>query len=388
VISQFTFSNPVYFGAGAIRKLPRETKALGCQRPLVVTDPGLVDCGMADRVMELLKQADIEATLFAGVDANPTEHNAEEGLACYRSEGCDGLIGFGGGSPLDAAKAIGLKVNHSLPLAQYAIGVKGWMKMTEPMPPLIAISTTSGTGSEVARGALIIEKIAGAKVAIVGPALYPSITLADPELTLDLPPQLTAGTGMDALTHCIEEYLSPTYNPIVAGTALEGVRLCAKSLERAFQDGKNLEARADMMMASMLGGMGFTKGLGVVHSLSHPVGAVIGGHHGTINAIFLPASLAFNQDAASSRYRALAQAAGLAVENQSDEACAQAFIGYIEKLNQSLAIPGDLSVYGATRDSIEEMIPMCLADHCHKTNPRECTANDFRTLLEAHIPPQ
>jgi alcohol dehydrogenase class IV len=223
-------------------------------------------------------------------------------------------------------------------------------------------------------------------VAIVGPPLYSDVIIADPELTLGLPRHLTAGTGMDALTHCIEEYLAPDYNPIIDGMALEGVRLCATSLKRACEEGADLDARSDMMIAAMIGGMGFIKGLGVVHSLSHPVGSVVGGHHGTTNAIFLPASLEFNLPSVPVRYRALAGAAGVDVDNLSDEECGQALIEFVREMNTSLGIPPDLSGIGATRDQIEVMLPMCVADHCHKTNPRECTEEDFRSLLEAHIP--
>lgn len=386
VIQSFAFPNQILFGAGALQSLPDELKKLDCTRPLLVTDRGLVACGLAGRVEEAIRKAGLEPAVFDEVDANPTEENAEQGLLAYSNSACDGIVGLGGGSSLDTAKAIKLKVDHSLPLAEYDIEHQGWEKMVNPMPPMIAIATTAGTGSDVARGALIIVRPAGAKVALVGPALYPDATIADPELTLALPPNLTAGTGMDAFTHCIEEYLSPKYNPIVDGMALEGIRLCAISLKRACENGQDLAARSDMMIAAMIGGMGFIKGLGVVHSLSHPVGSVVGGHHGTTNAIFLPASLEFNLPAAPAKYRALANAAGIEVHNLSDEECGHALIQFVRQLNNSLEIPSDLSVFGATRNHIDQMLPMCVADHCHKTNPRQCVEDDFRSLLEAHIP--
>ena len=386
MIQRFAFPNQVLFGAGALQSLPDELKKLDCARPLVVTDKGIVACGLAARVEETIREAGLEPIVFDGVDANPTEENAEQGLLAYSGNACDGIVGLGGGSPLDTAKAIKLKVDHSLPLADYAIEHQGWEIMVNPIPPMAASATTAGTGSEVSRGALIIVRPSGAKVAIVGPPLYSDVIIADPELTLGLPRHLTAGTGMDALTHCIEEYLAPNYNPIIDGMALEGVRLCATSLKRAFEEGANLDARSDMMIAAMIGGMGFIKGLGVVHSLSHPVGSVVGGHHGTTNAIFLPASLEFNLPSVPVRYRALAGAAGVDVDNLSDEECGQALIEFVREMNTSLGIPPDLSGIGATRDQIEVMLPMCVADHCHKTNPRECTEEDFRSLLEAHIP--
>jgi 4-hydroxybutyrate dehydrogenase len=386
VIQNFAFPNQILFGAGALQSLPDKLKKLDCARPLLVTDQGLVACGLAGRVEETIRQAGLEPMVFDKVDANPTEENAEQGLLAYSNNACDGIVGLGGGSSLDTAKAIKLKVDHSLPLAEYDIEHQGWKKMVNPMPPMIAIATTAGTGSDVARGALIIVRPAGAKVAIVGPALYPDATIADPELTFDLPPHLTAGTGMDAFTHCIEEYLAPKYNPIIDGMALEGIRLCATSLKRACEEGGNLEARSDMMIAAMMGGMGFIKGLGVVHSLSHPVGSVVGGHHGTTNAIFLPACLEFNQPSAPSKYRALAHSVGIPAYNLSDEECGNAMIEFVRELNVSLDIPSNLSVFGATRDHIAEMLPMCVADHCHLTNPRACSEEDFRSLLEVHIP--
>jgi len=388
VLSRLTFPNTVLFGAGALGELPSELAKLACTRPLVVTDPGLVDCGMAQQVVDLVSAHGIQPTVFSDVAPNPTEKHVEEGHRAYASHACDGVIGLGGGSALDTAKAVRLKVNHRLPLAAYSINARGWEKMTEPLPPMIAIPTTAGTGSEVARGALIIVRPDNAKVAIVGPALYSSVVIADPVLTVTLPPHLTAGTGMDAFTHCVEEVLSPRYNPIVDGLALEGVRLCARSLQRAVESGDDIEARSDMMMAAMMGGMGFMKGLGVVHSLSHPVGSVVGGHHGTTNAIFLAKCLEFNFPAAPTKYRQLAQAVGIVVESLDDEACMNDLVTFIVNLNAKLEIPSDLSAFGVKREHIERMLPLCLEDHCHKTNPRVCTESDFRELLRAHIPEQ
>ena len=384
MISQFTFSNLVCFGAGAIRKLGRETRALGCQRPLVVTDPGLVDCGMADRVMDLLKQADIEATLFAGVDANPTEHNAEEGLACYQAEGCDGLIGFGGGSPLDAAKAIRLKVNHSLPLAEYAIGVKGWTKMTEPMPPLIAISTTSGTGSEVGRGAVITLRETGRKTLFVAPPLMPNIAALEPALTVSLPPHLTAATGIDAFTHSLEAYFAPVYHPMADGIALEGIRICLANLNTAVTEGQNLEARAAMQIAASMGAVAFQKDLGMVHSLAHPLSACYNLHHGLANALMLPSSMDF------------LETADLTTEQQRR-------VQVIRKLFEEAGLPGD-SLAAATRLWLEELgiilwlnnhiipeagIPLladeAFLDTCHATNLIPVSRADLAAVYESAL---
>ena len=328
----------------------------------------------------------MEGPIFGGSDENPTEDNVLEGLEIYNKENCDGIIGFGGGSSLDTAKGIRVKSTHPLPLAEYAIGAGGWDKVVNPMPPMAAVPTTAGTGSEVGRGALIIVRPSSAKVAIAGENLFPTFSICDPELTVDLPPFLTAGTGMDALTHCIEEYLSPKYNPLVDGMVLEGLRRGRECIVRAYENGRDLEARGEMMIAAMIGGIGFNKGLGVVHSLSHPIGSVIGGHHGTINAILLPAALEFNFGHSLNRFRALANALGLETQALTDEACGQSVLEFIRNLNQKLKIPKDLTVYGANRDQIPAMLPMCMADHCHKTNPRPCAEEDFQQLLEAQIP--
>ncbi len=382
----FVFPNKVLFGRGSIHELESQLSKLNVSRPLFVTDSGLTKNGLASTVHQELKKEGMDGPIFDGSDENPTEENVLEGLEIYEKEKCDGIIGFGGGSSLDAAKGIRVKSTHPLPLAEYAIGAGGWDKLVNPMPPMAAVPTTAGTGSEVGRGALIIVRPSGAKVAIAGENLFPTFSLCDPELTVNLPPFLTAGTGMDALTHCIEEYLSPKYNPLVDGMVLEGIRRGREAIVRAYEDGSDLEARGEMMIAAMIGGIGFSKGLGVVHSLSHPIGSVIGGHHGTINAILLPAALEFNFNHSLDRFLTLADALGVKPLSQSDEASGQAVIAFIRELNQKLKIPEDLSVYGAKRDQIAPMLPMCMADHCHKTNPRPCTEEDFQQLLEAHIP--
>ena len=266
----FVFPNKVLFGRGAIHELKNQLSKLNVSRPLFVTDAGLIKNGLASTVYQELKKEGMDGPIFDGSDENPTEENVLEGLEIYEKEKCDAIIGFGGGSSLDAAKGIRVKSTHPLPLAEYAIGAGGWDKLVNPMPPMAAVPTTAGTGSEVGRGALIIVRPSGAKVAIAGENLFPSFSLCDPELTVNLPPFLTAGTGMDALTHCIEEYLSPKYNPLVDGMALEGIRRGREAIVRAYEDGSDLEARAEMMIAAMIGGIGFSKGLGVVHSLSPP----------------------------------------------------------------------------------------------------------------------
>ena len=225
----------------------------------------------------------------------------------------------------------------------------------------------------------------GAKIAVVGPRLFPSMSICDPELTVGLPKSLTAGTGMDALTHCVEEYLSPQFNPIVEGLALEGVRRATTSILRAYKDGSDIEARSDMMVAAMLGGMGFAKGLGVVHSLSHAIGGLFGGHHGTLNAVLLPACLEFNRDFCLPKFRLLTQAAGIPVEGMDDHGCADGFIDYIEKLNTQLGVSLALSGLGIAESDLDRLADYSMKDHCHLTNPRKPTLEDFKDLLSRHL---
>lgn len=378
----FVFPNSINFGVGAIESLASALKQLEISKPLLVTDPGLMRTGLVDRAIEAAGNQ-IELVVFSDVDANPTESNVRVGTELYHKSECDGIIGFGGGSALDAAKGIRLMSHHKGPLADYGVLKQGWTKMRERMPEMIAIPTTAGTGSEVARGALLIEESDGLKIAVVGPRLFPSMSICDPQLTIDLPPFLTAGTGMDAFTHCVEEYLSPKYNPVIEGIALEGIRRLNVSLVKAHRDGSDIDARSDVMVGAMMGGMGFAKGLGIVHSLSHAIGGLFGGHHGTLNAIFLPPCLEFNRESCLPKFRFLAQACGLSVEGESDEECADSFIGYVKELNAVLGIPSDISGYGVDRNNCESLIEPCLADHCHLTNPRAPTADDFRRLIKA-----
>ncbi len=379
----FVFPNTIKFGSGSVSALPEALADLGAKRPLLVTDPGLLEDGLFS---DILDTSNLKGSaVFSEVDANPSEANVRKGAEAFRSENCDCVVGVGGGSALDAAKGIRLLVHHEGPLRDYGIREKGWSRMTQPMPEMIAIPTTAGTGSEVARGALLIEETEGAKIAVVGPRLFPSMSICDPELTVGLPKSLTAGTGMDALTHCVEEYLSPQFNPIVEGLALEGVRRATTSILRAYKDGSDIEARSDMMVAAMLGGMGFAKGLGVVHSLSHAIGGLFGGHHGTLNAVLLPACLEFNRDFCLPKFRLLTQAAGIPVEGMDDHGCADGFIDYIEKLNTQLGVSLALSGLGIAESDLDRLADYSMKDHCHLTNPRKPTLEDFKDLLSRHL---
>lgn len=374
--SIFTFPNRVLFGAGASGWLAAELDRLGMHRPLIVTDPGLLATGLVGRVIAPLGES---AVVHSAVQANPTEADVLSGLERYREAGCDGIVGLGGGSPIDAAKAIRLLVGHPGRLADYDLTQGGIDRIRPEMPPMIAIPTTAGTGSEAGRGALIQLPQTGRKTIVLSPHLLPSSAICDPELTLGLPPVLTAATGMDALTHCVESFLSPTFHPICDGIAVEGLRSIFKGLETAVNDGSNLEARSAMMMGALLGGISFHKGLGVVHSLSHALGSEGRAHHGTLNAILLPHGLRFNRSAASPRIAELARRMGLGRSGDAEGH----LITLTELLLARLPLPRRLGdVPGLARDQIPHYARLAMLDHCHRTNPRPCSQADFEELLQ------
>jgi alcohol dehydrogenase class IV len=373
----FTFPNRIVFGAGARTQLAAELARLGVVRPLVVTDPGLEASGLSRTVMAA---GGLErAVLYSRVQANPTEDDVLGGLDRYRTEQCDGLVGLGGGSPIDAAKAIRLLVTHPGCLADYDLTTGGGARITANLPPMVAVPTTAGTGSEAGRGALIQVPRTGRKMIVLGTPLLPSVALCDPELTHGLPPALTAGTGMDAFTHCIESYLSTMVHPICDGIALEGLRYITRGLEAAVRDGSNAEARQAMMMGALLGGISFHKGLGVVHALSHALGAEGRAHHGTLNAILLPHALRFNREAALPRISDIAARLGL---GRTGAAPAH-LVSLVELVLSRLPLPQRLGqVDGLRRDKIAEYARLAMLDHCHRTNPRPCTQGDMEELLE------
>lgn len=350
MLSTFSFPTKIRFGAGAIEELPRYATV----RPLLVTDAGLIDTPLFQRVLALIPNA----AVYSGVLPNPTEQNVFDGAAAYQANNCDGIIALGGGSPIDAAKAIRLKITHPLSLAEYDDLIGGDAYITSNLPPFVAIPTTSGTGSEVSRSTVITLAATKRKTVIFSPFLIPSIAIADPELTLALPPRLTAGTGMDALTHNIEAYLAKGYHPMCDAIALAGAKLAWDNLPKVMADPQDLEARSNMMMASIMGAVAFQKGLGAVHSLAHPLSSDCGMHHGTANAVLLPAVLEYNEPAAQSPYSA----------NQ------------IRALNAQLNIAPRLRDYGVTEEILKKLADKAIEDGCHQNNPRPCTREDLLGL--------
>lgn len=374
-LARFTFPNRILFGEGARSALAAELGHLGVARPLIVTDPGLVASGLVGDVAAGLAGA----VIFDGVQANPAEGDVLAGLEAYRRSGCDGLVGLGGGSPIDAAKAIRLLATHPGRLADYEFTSGGSAEITADLPPMAAVPTTAGTGSEAGRGALIQLPGIGRKAIVLSEFLLPSVALCDPALTAGLPPDLTAGTGMDAYAHGVESYLSTTLHPICDGIALEGLRHVSRGLEAAVRDGSDLRARRSMMMGALLCGISFHKGLGVVHALSHALGSHGRVHHGTLNAILLPHALRFNREAAGARMADLAGQLGLG--RGGDAAGHLAVLA--ELILARLPLPhrlGDLP--GLDHCQIAEYARLAMLDHCVRTNPRPCTQADLETLLD------
>jgi alcohol dehydrogenase class IV len=373
--SIFTFPTRIVFGAGVRAGLREELARLGIHRPLVVTDPGVAGLAPVDALLAGLDAA----TVFQGVQANPAEADVAAGLARYREQACDGLVAIGGGSPIDAAKAIRLMATHPGELADYDITRGGIDRITANLPPLVAVPTTAGTGSEVGRGALIQLAATGRKTAILSPFLLPSVALCDPELTLDLPPALTAATGLDAFTHCVESFLSTVYHPPCAGIALEGLRHLARGLETAVRDGSDPQARHEVMMGALLGGISLHKGLGVVHALSHALGATGRVHHGTLNAILLPHALRYNLEAAEAAIAELGFQMG--VGRGADGA--RHLITLVDLLLLRMPLPRRLGQLAELeRGQIPHYARLAIQDHCLRTNPRPCDVAALEALLE------
>lgn len=378
-MAQILYVTNILIDYGALSQLPAECERIGMRHPLVVTDAGVRAAGLLDKLQAALQGT--PAAVFDQTPSNPTEAAVRAAVEIYRKERCDGLIALGGGSAIDCAKGVAIAAAHEGPLKTYATIEGGSPKITAAVPPLIAVPTTAGTGSEVARGAILIVDD-GRKLGFHSWHLVPRTALLDPELTLALPPLLTAATGMDAIAHCMETFMSAAFNPPADGIALDGLRRGWAHIERATRDGSDREARLNMMSASMQGAMAFQKGLGCVHSLSHSLGGLNPRlHHGTLNAVFLPAVIRFNAETDSMRREQrldrMAQAMGLSVGDEVPDAVAE--------LSARLGLPKGLAAMGVDRALFDRLIEGALADHCHKTNPRLASPDDYRAMLEASL---
>ena len=364
---------------GAVNLLAAECERVGIRRPLIVTDPGVKAVGILQQALDALPG--LPVAVYDQTPSNPTEAAVRAAVAVFHAQGCDGLIAVGGGSAIDCAKGVAIAATHEGPLKTYATIEGGSPKITERVAPLIAVPTTAGTGSEVARGAIIIVDD-HRKLGFHSWNLLPKAAICDPELTLGLPPLLTAATGMDAIAHCMETFMSAAFNPPADGIALDGLTRGWAHIERATRNGTDLDARLNMMSASMQGAMAFQKCLGCVHSLSPSLGGVNPRlHHGTLNAMFLPAVIRFNAGAESvqkdKRLERMAHAMGLDSAGDIPEA--------IRDMNARLGLPTGLAAMGVTESQFDDVIKGALADHCHKTNPRVATPDEYRAMLVASL---
>jgi 4-hydroxybutyrate dehydrogenase len=374
----------IHLDFGTRSLLPAECERIGIKKPLIVTDAGVRAAGVLQKVLDALPaslQGPLGFVVYDRTPSNPTEAAVREAAAMFKEHGCDGLIAVGGGSSLDCAKGVAIAATHPGPLVTYATIEGGSAKITDAVAPLIAVPTTAGTGSEVARGAIVITDDLR-KLGFHSWHLLPRSAICDPELTLGLPPGLTAATGMDAIAHCMETFMAAPFNPPADGIALDGLERGWAHIERATRDGQDRDARLNMMSASVQGALAFQKGLGAVHSLSHSLGGANPRlHHGTLNAMFLPAVVRFNASAPSvirdKRLDRMARAMGLAGGGDIPEA--------IRAMNERLGLPTGLAALGVEQALFDRIISGALADHCHKTNPRIATADEYREMLEASL---
>ena len=375
----WSYPTAIKFGAGRIAELPQACAQAGITRPLLVTDRGLRDLPITTATLDILEAAGLGRAIFADVDPNPNEMNLAAGLEVYKAGGHDGVIAFGGGSGLDLGKMVAFMSGQTRPVWDYE-DIGDWWTRADPagIAPIVAVPTTAGTGSEVGRASVITNSETHVKKIIFHPKVLPSVVIADPELTMGMPKAITAGTGLDAFAHCVEAYSSPHYHPMSQGIALEGMRLVIDNLPRAYADGSDLEARANMMSAAAMGATAFQKGLGAIHALSHPIGAVYGTHHGTTNAVCMPAVLRLNAPAIAERFDRAAGYLGI-------EGGFAGFQDFVQGFNDSLGIPRRLSDMGVGRDRIAELTVMALEDPSCGGNPVTLTTENVTALFEEII---
>ncbi|NCQ61714.1 MAG: iron-containing alcohol dehydrogenase [Myxococcales bacterium] len=381
--SIWSFPTRVIFGQGAAQELGSEAKRLGAKHALLVSDPGVAGAGILDGISESLQAAGLGVTRYTDVSGNPLEAEVLGATDAYRDSGADLIVGVGGGSALDVAKLVRVLATHPPPLAQYDDAKGGDALITEDVPPMIALPTTAGTGSEVGRSGVVTIEATNKKTVIFAPKLMPNVAILDPMLTVSLPPRATAATGFDALTHCIEAYCAKGHHPMADAIALEGVRLVVAHIETAVHDGKDLKARGAMLEAAMMGATAFQKGLGACHSLAHPLSAETGMHHGLANALCLPAVLDFNRQAVPERIAAIARILG--ARGDDVETLAFECSGAVKALRRKLGLPDGLAAEGISEDDLPRLAELAILDACHAMNPRECVAEDMLALFRASL---
>ena len=378
MIQNFNYPTSIRFGAGAVKELPAYLKDQQLKRPLLVADGVIVQLGFFKEIVSDLDGNGIKAIVYSDLHKNPVKSDVMGGVAVFHDEDCDSIIGLGGGVPMDVARAIALKVHHPRDLFDYEDSTGGWAYVTEPIPPFITIPTTSGTGSEVGRSTVISDDETHQKKILFSPRLMAQIVFADPALTLGLPPHVTAATGMDALTHNLEAFLAKGYNPLCDGIALEGIYLIGKHLEKAVNN-PGIEDRTHMMAAAIMGATAFQKGLGVVHSLAHPLSTMFDTHHGLANAIMLQYGMAFNIEGQEDRFARIAQTLGL--ESHTGEAV----VKYLKELNPRIGLPVKLGEIGVKAEHIDSLSDLALADACHPCNPKPVTLENFKEMYRQSI---
>ena len=372
----WSYPTAVRFGAGRISEIGGACMAAGITKPLLVTDRGLAEMEITTRTLDLLEAEGLGRAMFSRVDPNPTDMNVDDGLRVYREGGFDGVIAFGGGSGLDLGKTLAFMAGQTRPLWDFEDVGDWWTRAdADAIAPIVAVPTTAGTGSEVGRAGVITNSETREKKIIFHPKMLPAVVICDPELTVGMPKFITAGTGLDAFAHCVEAYSSPHYHPMSQGIALEGMRLVKDYLPRAYNDGTDIEARAHMMSAAAMGATAFQKGLGAIHALSHPIGANHHTHHGTTNAVFMPAVLEFNADAIRDRFDSVAGYLGI-------DGGFDGFRSYVHGLNDSLGIPKTLADLGVENPDMDRLVADALRDPSVGGNPTEMTEANTRALYE------
>ena len=373
--ANWAYPTSIKFGAGRIKEIAEACRAVGMKNPLFVTDRGLATTDIAHKTLDLLEADSLGRAVFADVDPNPDEKNAAAGVKAFKEGGHDGVVAFGGGSGLDLGKLVAFLAGQTRPLWDFEDVGDWWMRAdAEAIAPIVAVPTTAGTGSEVGRASVITNSVTKEKKIIFHPKFLPSIVICDPELTVSMPPFITAGTGLDAFAHCVEAYCSPNHHPMSQGIALEGMRLVKTYLPKAYADGSDIEARAQMMSAAAMGATAFQKGLGAIHALSHPIGAIYNTHHGTTNAVCMPAVLQFNKSLVNEK---LARAANYLNIFGGFEG----FCDFVDKLNASLDIPKSLTELGIKNMDIERVVDGAISDPSAGGNPVKLTRENTRELL-------
>ncbi|WP_095588069.1 iron-containing alcohol dehydrogenase [Actibacterium ureilyticum] len=377
LVGNWSYPTAIKFGAGRIAELAQACAQAGISKPLLITDRGLAPLPVTETALAVIDGAGLGRAIFCDVDPNPTEINLEAGIAAYKAGGHDGVIAFGGGSGLDLAKMVAFMVGQTRPVWDFEDIGDWWTRAdADAIAPIVAVPTTAGTGSEVGRAAVLTNSVTQEKKIIFHPKVLPAVVICDPDLTVGMPPAITAGTGLDAFAHCVEAFSSPFYHPMSQGIALEGMRLVIDYLPRAYADGSDIEARAQMMSAALMGATAFQKGLGAIHSLSHPIGAIHHTHHGTTNAVCMPAVLKLNAPAIRDRFD---RAAGyLGISGGFDGFC-----DFVGGFNDGLGIPKRLSGLGVTDPDIDKLVAGALKDPSCGGNPVELTAENLRALYEA-----